>query len=272
MSAELEARRQQALEHAARVQFEALPELDPRQVAAADSEWPTLVVDALDAWVVSIAAGLPRRGIAPSEAIEILLSQRRLAGPSTFAAPPIADARHGPSKSAYHRSPRPLRVVPGGVVAVSAPRVSFDREFFSSAQALGPGDARRVFKAIDQLSVDPNHPSLNLEPLKDGGPRLHTIRVSQEARILLAKEMVGYYEAVQEFVVAEVEPGATGEPDGEGAPLVVGCGALHVMWDDLAEIRTLAVDPAWRGHRVGTRSSSSCSRGRARSVCGGCSA
>jgi len=72
-----------------------------------------------------------------------------------------------------------------------------------------------------------------------------------EARILLAKEMVGYYEAVQEFVVAEVEPGATGEPDGEGAPLVVGCGALHVMWDDLAEIRTLAVDPAWRGHRVG---------------------
>jgi amino-acid N-acetyltransferase len=72
-----------------------------------------------------------------------------------------------------------------------------------------------------------------------------------EARILLAKEMVGYYEAVQEFVVAEVEPVATGEPDGRGAPLVVGCGALHVMWDDLAEIRTLAVDPAWRGHRVG---------------------
>ncbi|MBN0042080.1 amino-acid N-acetyltransferase [Cellulosimicrobium cellulans] len=75
-----------------------------------------------------------------------------------------------------------------------------------------------------------------------------------EARILLAKELVGYYEAVQEFVVAEAGPAATdatGGPDGGGAPLVVGCGALHVMWDDLAEIRTLAVDPAWRGHRVG---------------------
>ncbi|MBE9927094.1 amino-acid N-acetyltransferase [Cellulosimicrobium cellulans] len=67
-----------------------------------------------------------------------------------------------------------------------------------------------------------------------------------EARILLAKEMVGYYEAVQEFVVAEVP-----DPDGADARRVVGCGALHVMWDDLAEIRTLAVDPAWRGHRVG---------------------
>ncbi|WP_069387716.1 amino-acid N-acetyltransferase [Cellulosimicrobium cellulans] len=60
-----------------------------------------------------------------------------------------------------------------------------------------------------------------------------------EERILLAKEMVGYYESVQEFVVADAQPG------------VVGCGALHVMWDDLAEVRTLAVDPAWRGRRVG---------------------
>ncbi len=58
-------------------------------------------------------------------------------------------------------------------------------------------------------------------------------------RILLAKEMVGYYESVQEFLVAEA--------DGE----VIGCGALHVMWQDLAEVRTLAVAPRWRGAGVG---------------------
>ncbi|MBO9553443.1 amino-acid N-acetyltransferase [Cellulomonas sp.] len=61
-----------------------------------------------------------------------------------------------------------------------------------------------------------------------------------EQRILLAKEWVGYYEAVQEFLVAVTDDGT-----------VVGCGALHIMWDDLAEIRTLAVDPAYRGQRVG---------------------
>lgn len=49
-------------------------------------------------------------------------------------------------------------------------------------------------------------------------------------RILLGKEMVELYESIQEFVVAEL--------DGE----VVGFGALHVMWQDLAEVRTLAVD------------------------------
>ena len=58
-------------------------------------------------------------------------------------------------------------------------------------------------------------------------------------RILLPKEWVGYYEAVQEFLVAVV--------DDE----VVGCGALHVMWSDLAEIRTLAVHPERRRHGVG---------------------
>lgn len=64
-----------------------------------------------------------------------------------------------------------------------------------------------------------------------------------EERILLAKEWVGYYEAVQEFLVADA--GVADVPD------VVGCGALHVMWQDLAEIRTLAVDRTQRRHGVG---------------------
>jgi amino-acid N-acetyltransferase len=58
-------------------------------------------------------------------------------------------------------------------------------------------------------------------------------------RILLNKATVTLYEDVQEFLVAEV--------DGS----VAGCGALHVMWEDLAEVRTLAVDPARRGDGVG---------------------
>lgn len=62
-------------------------------------------------------------------------------------------------------------------------------------------------------------------------PRIQKIAEPLVAdRILLGKEMVELYESIQEFVVAEL--------DGE----VVGFGALHVMWQDLAEVRTLAVD------------------------------
>lgn len=59
-------------------------------------------------------------------------------------------------------------------------------------------------------------------------------------RILLGKELVMLYEAVQEFVVAET-------PDGD----VVGCGALHVFWEDLGEVRTLAVAPERQHSGVG---------------------
>ena len=64
-------------------------------------------------------------------------------------------------------------------------------------------------------------------------------------RILIPKELVGYFESVQEFLVAEVRPAGGGEAR------VVGCGALHVMWDDLAEVRTLAVHRDWRRHGIG---------------------
>ena len=60
---------------------------------------------------------------------------------------------------------------------------------------------------------------------------------------LLAKATVTLYEDVQEFWVAERSA------DGE----IVGCGALHVMWEDLAEIRTIAVRDDSQGSGVGHR-------------------
>jgi amino-acid N-acetyltransferase len=74
---------------------------------------------------------------------------------------------------------------------------------------------------------------------------------SCSGRKLLAKELVSIYEDVQDFRVAEL----IGEPDSGGAATstVIGCGALHVLWADLGEIRTLAVHPECRGHAVGAR-------------------
>ena len=62
-----------------------------------------------------------------------------------------------------------------------------------------------------------------------------------EQRVLVSKEAVTYFESLQEFRVADL--------DGR----VVGCGALHVMWEDLAEIRTLAVAPDQLGTGLGGR-------------------
>jgi amino-acid N-acetyltransferase len=58
-------------------------------------------------------------------------------------------------------------------------------------------------------------------------------------KILLEKNLVTLYESVQEFWVAEL--------DDE----LVGCGALHVLWADLGELRTIAAHPKVRGRGVG---------------------
>jgi amino-acid N-acetyltransferase len=60
-------------------------------------------------------------------------------------------------------------------------------------------------------------------------------------RRILSKETVTLYESVQEFIVAV---------DGYE---VVGCGALHVLWEDVAEVRTVAVSEEMRGKGVGHR-------------------
>jgi amino-acid N-acetyltransferase len=69
------------------------------------------------------------------------------------------------------------------------------------------------------------------------------VEVYADDRILLSKAPVALYEDVPEFWVAERTD------DGR----VVGCGALHVMWEDLAEVRTVAVDRDCRGHKIGRR-------------------
>src|SRR3954469_881277 len=74
-------------------------------------------------------------------------------------------------------------------------------------------------------------------------PAIKTIvdRYAGSGRRLLAKDLVTLYEDVQDFKVAEL--------DGR----VVGCGALHVLWADLGEIRTLAVHPESLKYGIGRK-------------------
>lgn len=61
---------------------------------------------------------------------------------------------------------------------------------------------------------------------------------------LTPKDAVAYYEALQQFRVVA-------DPDLPGR--IIGCGALHVMWEELAEVRTLAVHPDFARRGLGGR-------------------
>lgn len=58
---------------------------------------------------------------------------------------------------------------------------------------------------------------------------------------MLPKSHHQLYQSIRDFYVAT------------HTDRVIGCGALHVVWDDLAEVRSLAIEPVWRGRGVGRR-------------------
>jgi amino-acid N-acetyltransferase len=77
-----------------------------------------------------------------------------------------------------------------------------------------------------------------------------------ESGRLLTKATVTLYEDIQEFCVADLSAGpvSANGASANGASAdggVAGCGALHVMWEDLAEIRTVAVREDCRGLGIG---------------------
>lgn len=61
---------------------------------------------------------------------------------------------------------------------------------------------------------------------------------ARQAEILPRME-ADVYQSIRDWVVAEAEG------------KIVGMGALLIMWGDLAEIRSLVIDPAHQGHGIG---------------------
>ena len=73
------------------------------------------------------------------------------------------------------------------------------------------------------------------------------ILVFAEQKQMIRRSMAELYESIREFIVAV---------DDENR--VVGCVALHVFWEDLAEIRGLAVAEQVQGMGVGRRLVEAC--------------
>lgn len=97
----------------------------------------------------------------------------------------------------------------------------------------------KVMASTDTCSTDP---SIVIRPATTNDvPAMKKLIDHYAGKILLEKNLIDIYEALQEYVVAE--------KDGE----ILGCGALHVFWSDLGELRTVAVRPSAQGHGIGHR-------------------
>ncbi len=75
----------------------------------------------------------------------------------------------------------------------------------------------------------------------DCGPILKLVNELALQQILLPRSPASVIENIRDFFIAE--------DDGR----LVACGALHVVWTDLAEIRSIAVDPSIQKAGIGRR-------------------
>lgn len=74
----------------------------------------------------------------------------------------------------------------------------------------------------------------------------HIIYTYAREELMLARSLSELYENIRDFYVYEI--------DGQ----VAGCCALHVFWEDVAEVRALAINPDYTRQGIGTELVSAC--------------
>ena len=77
--------------------------------------------------------------------------------------------------------------------------------------------------------------------IKDVPQMVKLINYYAQKGEMLGRPMIELYESIRTFAVAEL--------DGN----IVGCGSLAVIWNDIAEVRTIAVEPDYQGRGIGRK-------------------
>lgn len=81
---------------------------------------------------------------------------------------------------------------------------------------------------------------LHKATLEDIPEIFHLINTYAQKGLLLPRPLGSLYETVRDFVVAR-----------DAHNHLIGAGALHIIWDNLGEIRSLAVDPNFTRRGIG---------------------
>jgi amino-acid N-acetyltransferase len=90
---------------------------------------------------------------------------------------------------------------------------------------------------------------LNIRPARVGDvPSIQElIRTFADRKLMIRRSPGELYESIREFFVAVEEDGR-----------VIGCAGLHVFWEDLAELKCLAVSEGAQGQGVGRKLVDAC--------------
>ena len=126
-----------------------------------------------------------------------------------------------------------------------SPRISYDQDGYSLATGFEASTSCDNSAAMPAWEV----PRLNIRPARVGDvPAIYElIRTFADRKLMIRRSLGELYESIREFLVAV---------DAENR--VIGCVALHVFWEDLAELKCLAVAEDAQGQGVGRQLVDAC--------------
>ncbi len=90
---------------------------------------------------------------------------------------------------------------------------------------------------------------MNIRPARVGDVSAiqDLIRTFADRKLMIRRSLGELYESIREFLVASDDSGR-----------IIGCAALHVFWEDLAELKCLAVSEEAHGQGVGRKLVEAC--------------
>lgn len=78
---------------------------------------------------------------------------------------------------------------------------------------------------------------------------LELINGFASANLMLPRGPKDLFENIRDFVVAAEHKAAPGQE----TPLIIACGGLHVLWENLAEVRSMAIHPDYQNKGLGRK-------------------
>jgi amino-acid N-acetyltransferase len=90
--------------------------------------------------------------------------------------------------------------------------------------------------------------------IQDVNEILELLNMIADSHFLLPRGPQYIYENIRDFIVAiDADEEASAQGHEESPSMIAACGSLHVLWEDLAEVRSLAIRPEFQKCGIGRR-------------------
>lgn len=111
------------------------------------------------------------------------------------------------------------------------------------------------FRKVRTKILDDHQIVIQKAQIRDVEEILELVNGFAASNLMLPRGPQYLYENIRDFVIAcdPTVPVYSIMETKEELPLIVACGSLHVLWEDIAEIRALAIHPDYQHLGLGTK-------------------